>query len=95
MKKINTDIFIGKAKKIHGEKYNYSKVNYKRCDEKVCIICPKHGEFFQMPYSHLSGKGCRKCQYEKISSEKNIGTDLFVSKSKEIYGNKYDYSKVN
>ena len=46
MKKINTDIFIGKAKKIHGEKYNYSKVNYKRCDEKVCIICPKHGEFF-------------------------------------------------
>ena len=95
MKKINTDIFIDKAKKIHGEKYNYSKVNFKRCDEKVCIICPKHGEFFQMPYSHLSGKGCRKCQYEKISSEKNIGTDLFVSKSKEIYGNKYDYSKVN
>lgn len=37
--------FIEKARKIHGDKYDYSKVNYTRCDHKVCIICPEHGEF--------------------------------------------------
>ena len=43
--KYNTTTFIEKAKTIHGDKYDYSKVEYKSIKEKVCIICPKHGEF--------------------------------------------------
>ena len=54
-------IFIEKAKQIHGDKYDYSKVNYINNRTKICIICPIHGEFWQRPYSHLQGKGCIYC----------------------------------
>lgn len=57
----NTTEFIRKAKLIHGEKFNYSRVNYKNNMEPVVIICEKHGEFMQRPCWHLSGRGCAKC----------------------------------
>lgn len=44
-KKITTEEFIRRAKKVHGDKYDYSKVKYVKAKEKVCIICPIHGEF--------------------------------------------------
>jgi len=55
-------IFIDRAKKVHGDKYNYSKVNYKKSSESIIIICQKHGEFKQIPYNHLIGKGCKLCK---------------------------------
>jgi hypothetical protein len=45
MKKLTTEEFIKRAIAVHGDKYDYSKVDYKNKEEKVCIICPKHGEF--------------------------------------------------
>lgn len=60
------ETFVEKAKKIHGEnKYDYSKVEYKTSINKVCIICPQHGEFWQTPHSHLNGSGCPKCANKK------------------------------
>jgi hypothetical protein len=56
-----TKEFIDKAKEIHSNKFDYSKVEYKKCDEKVIIICKEHGEFEQKPYKHLSKQGCAKC----------------------------------
>ena len=57
--------FIKKAKMIHPT-YNYSKVQYINSDTKVCIICPKHGEFWQSPDSHVNGKcGCPKCRQSR------------------------------
>lgn len=54
--------FIENAKQIHGTKYDYSKTFYKKCMEKLIIICPIHGEFLQTPNSHISKKsGCKKC----------------------------------
>lgn len=81
--------FIKRAKSVHGDKYDYSRVNYINNRTKVCIICPEHGEFWQIPYSHLKGFGCSLCN--------NIVCDTisFVTKAREIYGNTYDYSKVN
>lgn len=46
---------------VHKEVYNYDKVDYKSYHEKVCIICPEHGEFWQTPSHHLQGKGCPNC----------------------------------
>lgn len=46
---------------MHGDKYDYSKVEYINSHERVCIICPKHGEFSQSATNHLSGQGCYKC----------------------------------
>ena len=56
-KKLTTEEFIYKAKLIHGDKYDYSLVNYKINNVKVRIICRIHGEFEQPPISHLSGRG--------------------------------------
>jgi len=52
-------------KKIHGDEYEYSRVFYKKCSEKVEIICKKHGSFLQTPSSHKSGSGCPKCKISK------------------------------
>ena len=94
---INTDIFIKKAKEKHGDKYDYSKVNYVNAKTKVCIICPKHGEFWQAPYGHLNGNGCSECAKENKKNNTNIKytIDDFIKKAKEKHGDKYDYSKVN
>ena len=53
--------FIGKAIKKHGNKYDYSKVEYVNSQTKVCIICPEHGEFWQTPSAHVRGNACPIC----------------------------------
>ena len=93
MKKLTTELFVEKAKEIHGDKYDYSKVVYIDSHTRVCIICPIHGEFWQTPNSHLNGAGCRKCQYVLLG--KNLLSRNFTSKAESIYNGKYDYSKVN
>ena len=65
----NTEEFIQKARKIHGDKYNYSKVKYVNSKTKVCIICPEHGEFWQTPNVHLCGCGCSYCYKEQKRSK--------------------------
>ena len=88
--KSNTKEFIEKAKKIHGNKYDYSKVNYVNNHTKVEIICPEHGSFFQIPNSHLASRGCPKC-----SGNVRKTTEQFIEEAKKAHGNKYDYSLVN
>ena len=90
----NTEQFIKESKLVHEDRYDYSKVNYVDCHTKVCIICPKHGEFWQLPGSHISGKGCKECQYEKISRKNSKDLKYFIDKFKSVHGNKYDYSKT-
>ena len=92
--KIDTNKFIEKAKKLHSNKYDYSKVEYKKCDVKICIICPDHGEFWQTPNSHLNGRGCPKCGKVTVKNKLLKTREFFIEKAKEIHGNKYDYSKV-
>ena len=82
--------FIEKANKIHNNKYDYSKVVYKNNREKIIIICPIHGEFYQRPSNHLEGRGCHACGgFLKRTTEE------FVEKAKKIHGDKYNYSKVD
>jgi hypothetical protein len=91
---MNTEDFIKKAKQVHGDKYDYSKVEYKKSKEKICIICPEHGEFWQTPNMHLKGQGCKNCYYEKVSKRCKKTTESFVKEMTEKYGNLYDFSKV-
>jgi hypothetical protein len=96
MKKLSTDEFIKKAREIHGDKYDYSKVEYEDNKKNVYIICHKkdkngkeHGEFFQQALTHLRGFGCPKC-----SNNYRKNTEEFIDEAKKVHGNKYDYSKV-
>ena len=94
-KKITKEQFIERAKIIHGDKYDYSKTNYVNTDTKVCIICPKHGEFWQTPHDHLGGHGCAKCGFESGFSKQRKTSEQFIKDAIQIYGSEYDYSKVN
>lgn len=87
--------FIEDARKIHGDKYNYSKVDYKNSKTNVIITCPFHGDFLQIPNSHLKGKGCKKCSIERKVLKEKSTKEEFIEKSIKIHGEKYDYTKVN
>jgi uncharacterized C2H2 Zn-finger protein len=78
--------FIEKANKIHNNKYDYSKVQYKNTSTKVEIICKEHGSFFQLPSNHIGKRnknGCPKC---KINSLKN--KEEYIKKANKIHNNK-------
>lgn len=93
--KTKTEIFIEKAKKVHGEnRYDYSKVDYVNAVTKITITCSIHGEFLQNPYSHLNGQGCPKCGLEKLSEKFRKSKDDFIKEAKKIHGDKYSYGKV-
>lgn len=92
-KKITTQQFIEKAKQIHGNKYNYTKTNYINSTTKVCIICPEHGEFWQLPQNHFK-YGCKECGNENTGKHKRKSTEKFIEQSIKIHNNRYDYSKV-
>ncbi len=90
----NTEEFIEKSIKKHSDsqgnpKYDYSLVNYERCDIKVKIICKKHGVFEQSPKHHLRGHGCSICGGNMLI----LSTEEFIEESRKIHGDKYDYSK--
>lgn len=91
MNRIRTqDDFIEKAKQIHSDYYDYSKVEYVKTSLKVKIICPVHGEFLQTPNKHLAGHGCKFCSRERMK----LGVDEFIRRARLVHGDKYDYSRV-
>lgn len=89
--RFTTEKFIERAKKVHGDKYKYNKVVYKNAHAKVCIICPEHGEFWQIPNDHLMGHGCPKCANQESKGEMELFNILnnktklsFKQRTKEI-----------
>ena len=98
--KINKNItdkeFIKKAKEVHGDKYDYSKIKYKNKFSKLNIICSIHGEFEQVARNHImSGCGCQKCANNSVSKHRTLGLETFIKKSNKTHNNKYDYSMVD
>jgi hypothetical protein len=91
MAKKTTKQFIDESISVHGNRYNYSSVNYINNKIKVTIICNKHGEFLSIPSAHLhSRSGCPKCAIDNRKST----LEEFVEKSNRVHMNKYDYSKT-
>lgn len=94
-KRVSFNDFLQCSKKKHGDKYDYSLVNCDGCFNKIKIICPIHGIFLQTLRNHMSGHGCTKCVIEKRIKRITLTIDEFISRSKKIHGDKYDYSKVD
>ncbi len=74
MSKLTTEEFIKRAKAVHGDRYDYSKVDYVDSKTKVCIICKEHGEFWQRPSHHIEGHGCTKCASEANAAKMRVWT---------------------
>jgi DNA-dependent RNA polymerase auxiliary subunit epsilon len=89
--KKNTNYYIEKHKKIHGERYDYSLVNYINNKTKIILVCPKHGRWETVP---ASMHGCHNCSIEESALRYAWTTEKFIEEAKKIHGNKYDYSQV-
>lgn len=86
---------LAEFKAIHGNKYDYSLVEYKGTDKKVTIICPSHGQFQQRPGNHIRGEGCPKCKVSKVADSHRHTTDIFIEKSKAKHGaDRYSYTQT-
>ena len=93
---LGKEAVIEKSREKYGDKYDFSKFEYKGINEKSCIICPKHGEFWATPQIHLRSKtGCPKCGKESSAKNNTLSTEKFIERARKIHGDKYDYSKVN
>lgn len=83
--------FIDKSNKIHNGKYKYDKVKYINNKTKVIITCQRHGDFTQIPMTHLKGSGCPYCYNEKRGQIKKLSLDEIIGRSKKIHGDKFNY----
>jgi G:T-mismatch repair DNA endonuclease (very short patch repair protein) len=83
------EIFISKAKSIHGIKYDYKHIVYVNNQTNITLKCPKHNIFTIKPREHLLGRGCVYC-----SDTRRLTTKSFIEKAKLLHENKYDYSLV-
>lgn len=95
----DTITFLKKAKHAHGDRYDYSYVEYLDSKTKIAIYCKKlhHGIFYQVPSSHINSirpNGCPKCKPDTLSKLKLSNTSEFIAKAYIIHGNKYSYSNV-
>jgi len=87
--------FLEKAKLIHGDKYDYSKITFLYEEDKITIICKKHQiEFRQSVQKHLAGQGCRKCFLETKGDKFRTSVPEFIKKARAIHGNKYNYEGI-
>lgn len=87
--------FVSRASKMHGNRYDYSKVRYDHAHAKVCIICPLHGEFAMTANCHLQGQGCPRCGADRRGRQKREdAAKVFIAKAQKVHGRKYDYSQT-
>ena len=92
--KINSvEDFIKKAEKVHGKKFDYSRVEYVNEKALVTIICPEHGAFQQAAFRHVMGAGCPKCA-RLSGGGVDIDTNAIIEAHRKAYGDKFNYAVV-
>lgn len=91
--RLSTDIFVEKAKKIHGNEYDYSKSVYTLAKNKILITCKKHGDFQITANKHLSGRKCPRCGDVNRRKSQTRTQEMFLIEAREKHGDRYDYSK--
>jgi endogenous inhibitor of DNA gyrase (YacG/DUF329 family) len=94
------NLFIEKANKIHNNEFDYSKSIYTKNNNKIEIICSKHGSFFQRPSDHLSGCKCPNCSnaisrhedkyFESLNNPNIIRNQMLYIKGRKIIPDGYD-----
>lgn len=93
-RKTPLDKWIEDCKKVHGDKYDYSKSVYKGSNEIIEVICPTHGSFFPTAYNHKKGSNCNSC-VDRNKERRLKASNLFESKANKVHNSKFDYSLVH
>lgn len=88
------EYFFAKSKSVHNGFYDYSKTEFTNYKDKVCITCPTHGDFWQLPSNHMNGHGCPMCGKIKVADKLKHTREVFIENARKVHGDKYDYSKV-
>lgn len=91
-KKLTGAEFVRRAKTVHGDSYGYTQVDYVNSYTKVRITCPQHGDFYQRPAGHLTGKGCPECANVKRGRR---STAAFVEQAQKVHHGIYSYPDVS
>lgn len=86
--------FVSEARKVHGNTYDYTLVEYRGSHVNIQIRCIQHGLFFQTPSNHLRKRGCPVCAQNTRSDKRRMSLEDFINKSNVVHNGKYDYSKV-
>ena len=94
-RRLSQEDFITKCDEVHSDRYDYSKVDYQGMISKVIITCNQHGDFEQIPSSHLNGSGCPQCGLISQGEKRRLSIEEFIYRSREVHEDKYDYSKVD
>ena len=88
-------MFVSRARKVHGDAYDYGKTVYKDARSKLTIACRKHGHFCQVASSHLQGIGCPACGLTRRGlRRRKEAAEGFVAKARNIHGRKYRYDET-
>lgn len=87
-------MFIKQANGIHKGKYIYNKSHYINNNEKICITCTTHGDFWQSPIAHLRGEGCPKCGIEQSIIKQKRTQEEFIDKCNIVHNHKYIYDNT-
>lgn len=94
-KRLTLREFLDRAKLVHGDKYDYSKITYLYELDRITIVCKKHQfEFQQSVHKHLAGQGCQKCSNEETGNRCRTKVSDFIKKARSIHGDKYNYDGI-
>jgi hypothetical protein len=93
-RKMTIDEFIIKAKRVHGDTYDYSKAIYTGTYDLITIICPIHNEFSIKPTKHLGGYACKICREIRSKKDRNKSQEDFIAECNMVHNSKYNYSKT-
>lgn len=85
----SSEEFKKKAANLFGNKFSFSESNYINYNTKVKVLCKECNSYFYItPNNLFNNIGCPECAH------KNMNTEKFIQKAKEIHGELYDYSKA-
>ncbi|MGY8635818.1 hypothetical protein RAD15_25435 [Bradyrhizobium sp. 14AA] len=94
MGRLTLDLFLSRARKAHGDKYEYEHVVLVNGKTKIRIGCPVHGIFEQIPDTHMRGFGCKACGAIDSADKRRFTAHEFIKRSRSAHGSRYDYSRV-
>lgn len=86
--------FLARAQAAHGDRYDYSRTEYRNTNSKVTVLCREHGAFEQIASDHTSGHGCPACGAKQCIDVQRWSTDDFITRARAVHGDRYDYSQA-